>query len=177
MERELEAVKQLGSYTAKNSGKWKVESGKLCNVQFSTFNFQLIYTSIITAILSLFLTLTPAFAEDLPMSALVTPTNVDFKICTRNYIMPEEKLFYMAIASARANNFDVNEIQSKTGYILFTAAGKQYLASVLKVDNKNSMLKITPVNNNYFFAPGIVLNFFRYIDLNGATPIVDLPKG
>jgi len=136
-----------------------------------------LHISIITAIMALFLTLTPAFAEDLPMSALVTPTNVDFKICTRNYIMPEEKLFYMAIVSARANNFEVNEIQSKTGYILFTAAGKQYLASVLKVDNKNSMLKITPVNNNYFFAPGIVLNFFKYIDLNGATPIVELSKG
>ena len=133
-----------------------------------------LYTSIITAILTLFLTFPPCFAEDLPMSALVTPTNVDFKICTRNYIMPEEKLFYMAIASAGANNFEVNEIQSKTGYILFTAAGKQYLASVSKVDSKNSMLKITPVNNNYFFAPGIVLNFFRYIDLNGATPIVNL---
>lgn len=117
-----------------------------------------------------------AFADEMPMSVLVTPTTIDFKLCTRNYIMPEEKLFYMAIASARANNFEVNEIQSKTGYILFTAVGKQYLASVVKVDSKNTMLKITPVNNNYFFAPGIVLNFFRYIDLNGATPVVELPK-
>ena len=135
-----------------------------------------LHTSLLTVILALFLTFLPAFAEEMPMSTLVTPTNVEFKLCTRNYILPEEKLFYMAIASARANNFEVNEIQSKTGYILFTAAGKQYLASVINVDEKNSMLKITPVNNNYFFAPGIVLNFFRYIDLNGATPIVDLPK-
>jgi len=114
--------------------------------------------------------------EQQPFTSLVTPQNVDFKICTRTYIMPAEKLFYMAIASAKENKFTVDEIQSKTGYILFTAAGKQYLASVVKVDDKKTMLKITPTNNNYFFAPGIVLNFFRYIDLNGATPLATLQK-
>lgn len=114
----------------------------------------------------------PLKAED--NVSLVTPQNVEFKLCTRTYIITPEKLFYMAIASAKENRFTVDEIQSKTGYILFTAAGKQYLASVSKVDSTHSMIKITPVNNNYFFAPGIVLNFFRYIDLNGATPIVPL---
>jgi hypothetical protein len=110
------------------------------------------------------------------MTALITPQNVDFKNCTRTYIMPAEKLFYMAIASAKENKFTVDEIQSKTGYILFTAVGKQYLASVVKVDSTHTQLKITPTNNNYFFAPGIVSNFFRYIDLNGATPLVELGK-
>ena len=97
-------------------------------------------------------------AEDtLLLSNLITPQNVNFNICTRTYILPQDKLFYMAIASANANNFDVEEIQSKTGYILFTAVNKQYLASVVKVDEKHSMLKITPTNNNYFFPPGVVL--------------------
>ena len=82
----------------------------------------------------------------------------------------------MAIASANANNFTVEEIQSKTGYILFSAVGRQYLASVVKIDSKTSELKITPTNNNYFFPPGVVLNFFRYIDLYGSTPLVTLPK-
>lgn len=126
------------------------------------------------------LAVAPAFAEGTDVqantTALVTPQNVDFKICTRTYIMPAEKLFYMAIASAKENRFTVDEIQSKTGYILFTAVGKQYLASVMKVDSTHTILKITPTNNNYFFAPGIVLNFFRYIDLNGATPLAELPK-
>lgn len=118
----------------------------------------------------------PVFGEEVNPATLVTPQNVDYKICTRTYIMKPEKLFYMAIAAAKANKFTINEIQSKTGYILFTAAGKEYLASVMRIDSNNSQLKITPVNNNYFFAPGIVLNFFRYIDLNGATPLVTLKK-
>ena len=114
-------------------------------------------------------------AEDVNPT-LITPQIVDYKFCTRSYVMPADKLFYVAIASANANKFTVDEIQSKTGYILFTAAGKQYLASVMKIDSTHSQLKITPVNNNYFFAPGVVLNFFRYIDLNGATPFVELSK-
>lgn len=117
----------------------------------------------------------PVKAEENP-AYMITPQNVDFKLCTRTYIMSEEKMFYVAIAAIKANNFEVDEIQSKTGYILFTAGGKQYLASVVKTDSTHTQLKITPINNNYFFAPGIVLNVFRYIDLNGATPLVELPK-
>mgnify|MGYP006983569636 FL=1 len=117
------------------------------------------------------------FAENgMSLSTLVTPQNIDYNICTRNYILTPEKLFYMAIASINANRFTIDEIQSKTGYILFTAVNKQYLASVVKVDANKSMLRITPTSNNYFFAPGIVLNVFRYIDLNGATPVYSLSK-
>lgn len=114
--------------------------------------------------------------EEIPVNILVTPQQIDFRTCTRNYILPAEKLFYMAIASANANKFKIEEIQSKTGYILFTVANKQYLASIVKIDSTHSQLKITPTNDNYFFAPGIVSNFFRYIDLNGATPMVELQK-
>ena len=115
-------------------------------------------------ILILLLPLNVLAQEDI--NVLVTAQQVDFNICTKKYNIPEEKLFYLAIAAAKANNFEVNEIQSKTGYILFSAVGKQYLASVVKIDSKTTMLKITPVNNNYYFAPGIVLNFFKYIDIN-----------
>ncbi len=114
--------------------------------------------------------------ETLPISTLITPQNVEYKTCTRTYILPADKLFYMAIASVNANKFQIEEIQSKTGYILFTAVNKQYLASVVSVDLTHSMLKITPTNNNYFFPPGVVLNLFKYIDLYGSTPLVTLPE-
>ena len=100
--------------------------------------------------------------EQIPVTTLVTPQNVDFKLCTRTYVMPAEKLFYMAIASAKENKFAVDEIQSKTGYILFTAAGKQYLASVVRIDDTKTMLKITPTNmlvisfKDFFFSRLIV---------------------
>lgn len=130
----------------------------------------------ITFLCVLFLSQISVKADDLLLSTLVTPQNVNFNICTRTYKLSPEKLFYMALASANANRFTVEEMQSKTGYILFNAVNKDYLASVVKVDSNHSMLKITPTNNNYFFQPGVVLNFFRYIDLYGATPVVELPK-
>ena len=110
--------------------------------------------------------------EGMSLSTLITPQNINFNTCTRTYILPADKLFYMA----NANRFEIDEIQSKTGYILFTAVNKQYLASIVEVDSTHSMLKITPTNNNYFFPPGVVLNFFKYIDLYGATPVATLPK-
>jgi len=108
--------------------------------------------------------------------SLVTPQTVDFNICTKTFALSQEKLFYLSIASANANRFTIEEIQSKTGYILFSAANKQYLASVVKVDNAHSQLKITPTNNSYFFPPGVVLNFFKYIDLNTSAQMVNVPK-
>ena len=133
------------------------------------FLFTFLFVSVLAAV--------PSYAdESLPVSTLITPQNVEFTTCTRTYILPAEKLFYMAIASVNANKFQIEEIQSKTGYILFTAVNKQYLASIVSVDSTHSMLKITPTNNNYFFPPGVVLNFFKYIDLYGSTPLVTLPK-
>lgn len=108
--------------------------------------------------------------------SLVTPQTVDFSICTKTFALSEEKLFYLAIASANANRFTIEEIQSKTGYILFSAANKQYLASVVKVDSSHTQLRITPTNNSYFFPPGVVLNFFKYIDLNSSAQMVNVPK-
>ena len=117
----------------------------------------------------------PVFAEGEVVS-LVTPQSVEFSSCTKTFEMNQEKLFYLAIASANANKFAIEEIQSKTGYILFSVAGKQYLASVVKVNAKQSMLKITPTNNNYFFPPGVVSNFFKYIDLNNEVQMTTIPK-
>lgn len=120
-------------------------------------------------------TVLPIMADEDTVS-LITPQNIDFNICTKTFNLSEEKLFYLAIASANANKFNIEEIQSKTGYILFSAANKQYLASIVKVDSLHSMLRITPTNNSYFFPPGIVLNFFKYIDLNISSQMVSIPK-
>lgn len=108
------------------------------------------------------------------LSTLVTPQNVPFEHCTRIYPMTSEKLFYMTIASINANRFETVEMQSKMGYILFNAVNKEFLASIVNVDNGKSMLKITPTNNNYYFAPGIVSNIYKYIDMYGATPVTEV---
>ncbi|MCM1009305.1 MAG: hypothetical protein NC390_00315 [Fusobacterium sp.] len=97
---------------------------------------------------------------------LVTPQNIDFSKCVQTFNFPVEKLFYMSILSLNANRFEIEELQSKMGYILFKAAGKPFLMSVIKVDAEHSMLKITPADNVYHFPYGVVYNIYKYIELN-----------
>lgn len=102
------------------------------------------------------------------------PQPVDFGLCSKFFKLDSNKLFYLTLASVNANRFEIKEIQSKSGYILFTVAQRPFLASVIKVDSKTSMLKITPCNNIYFFPVGIVQNMFKYIELNVDTPVEKL---
>lgn len=104
----------------------------------------------------------------------VQPQPVDFTVCYKFFKIDSQKLFYLSLAGVNANRFRIDEIQSKNGYILFTVAQKQFLASVITLDSKNSMLKITPCNNTYFFPVGIVQNMFKYIELNLNTSIEKL---
>lgn len=117
------------------------------------------------------------YCESENLSTLVTPQNVSFEDCTKTFNMNSERLFYLTIAAVNANRFEIKEVQAKTGYVLFTAVGKDFLASVISIDKYRSMLKITPANNNYFFAPGIVLNMYKYIEVNAAEHLQNIPKG
>lgn len=114
------------------------------------------------------------FAEPVNLSTLVTVQNVSFENCTKVYNISAENLYYLTIAGINANRFHIEEMQSKSGYIIFNAVNKEFLASVVEIDSKTSMLKITPVNNVYYFQPGIVLNLFKYIDLNSALYPINL---
>ena len=110
-----------------------------------------------------------AYSADL--STLVSVQNVKYSDCTKVFNTDNISLFYYTIASINANRFTIDEIQSKSGYILFSAVNKQFLATVSNVNVKQAMLKITPVDNNYYFQMGIVSNIFKYIDININTKI------
>ncbi len=107
-----------------------------------------------------------AAAEQMNLSTLITAQNVHFENCYKVFNTDNVSLFYLTIAAINANRFTIDEIQSKSGYILFTAVNKQFLASISNVNTKQGMLRITPADNNYYFQPGIILNIFKYIELN-----------
>lgn len=117
----------------------------------------------------------PVFSEPqtASLSTLVTVQDVPVETCTKVFNIDAENLFYLTIAGINANRFKIEEMQTRSGYVLFNAVNKKFLASVIKLDAKTSMLKVTPVNNVYYFQPGIVLNLFKYIDINSsARPII-----
>ena len=114
----------------------------------------------------------PEFKTTLPLIVPASITSsvqsqpIDFGLCNKFFKLDGQKLFYLTLAGINANRFEINEIQSKSGYVLFSVAQRQFLASVIIIDSKNSMLKITPCNNIYYFPIGIVQNIFKYIELN-----------
>jgi len=116
----------------------------------------------------------------LTTSAVVTtspvqPQVVGFENCNKIFKTDSQKLFYLTLSAINANRFTIDEIQSKSGYVLFSVGQRQFLTTVIAINSQNSLLKITPCNNNYFFPIGIVQNMFKYIELNLNTPIEKLP--
>jgi hypothetical protein len=120
--------------------------------------------------------ITSVRAEELTMQQLTTPTNVPFSDCFKTYNLSADNLYYYALDSIAANRFEIKELQSKSGYIIFKAAGREFLAAVAYYGPNKSILKITPANNSYYFAPGIVLNIFKFIDMNLNEQIKEIPK-
>ena len=112
----------------------------------------------------------PAVQKPAP-NPLTVSQNIMFDNCTKIFGINQEKLFYLTLASISANRFNVEEIQSSHGYIIFSANRNKYLATISKIDKANAILKITPCNNVYNFPPGIITNTFKYIDLNLTQPI------
>lgn len=102
---------------------------------------------------------------------ITVPQNITFGNCTKMYAVNKEKLFYLTLAAVTANKFNVEEIQSNNGYVIFSAARNKYLATVAGIDANNSILKITPCNDIYFFPPGIIINMFKYVELNLNTEV------
>ncbi|MBO5384736.1 hypothetical protein J6A64_00330 [bacterium] len=107
-----------------------------------------------------------AQGEQMSLSTLITAQNVSYENCYRVFNTDHVTLLYLTIAGINANRFTVDEIQTKSGYVRFTAVNKQFLAMISNVNTNQAMLKITPVDNNYYFQPGIVLNIFKYIEIN-----------
>ena len=129
-------------------------------------------------VLASLLSMSIAFAETTGVVSQQTsappitqPQNVDFESCTKMFPVNKEKLFYLTLGAVTANKFSIDEIQTQNGYIIFSAVNNKYLATIAGIDADNSILKITPCNEIYFFPPGIFLGMFKYIELNLNTEI------
>lgn len=94
------------------------------------------------------------------------PVKVTLPQCIKTFNAGYEKLFFLTEAAIANNNFNVEELQSQGGYIVFSAGSYKFLATVISFGTNKAILKITPCNNNYTFPPLIIRNVFRYIEAN-----------
>lgn len=97
-----------------------------------------------------------------------TPTvaHTNFSQCIKTYPLSTESLLYMCLSALSINNYRIEEIQFKTGTVIFTANSKEYILITARKDIKNSFIKILPSDNNYNFPPITINRIYNYIDQN-----------
>ncbi len=106
--------------------------------------------------------------------AQTTAAYTNYRDCIRLYKLPFGKLFYLALSSVNANKYEILEMQSRNGYIIFEADGREFLLNVMKKDKSYTFLKLAPCDNNYYFSPTIPQKIFRYIDVSFNADVKEL---
>ena len=92
------------------------------------------------------------------------PQQAELSNCIKTFPIGYEKLYYLTLAGINEYDYVINEIQSKGGYISFTANKRKYLATVTYVSSQKAMLKITSYDGKYNFTTQIPNNLFKYIE-------------
>lgn len=93
-------------------------------------------------------------------------TKTELTNCVKTFPIGYEKLFYLALAGMNEYDYQIKEVQSKGGYIVFITNNQKFLASIVYVSSTKSMLKITSFNGDYNFASDIPQKLFKYIETN-----------
>lgn len=120
-------------------------------------------------ILALFLVVgfcSPIFANT-PVATTVPTQMATSTDCIRSFPIGYEKLYYLTLAGANQLNYQIKEMQTKGGFIVFADNNnKMFLASIIYVSSTKSMLKLAPCDNAYNFTISTPTNLFNYIEAN-----------
>ena len=119
----------------------------------------------ITALLLsiIFLSNNQVFADTSIPAPVVVKTTEGF---SKSYKTSCENLLYLLLSALSEHNYSIEEIQFKTGSVLFKAYSKEFIASVSSQDGYNSFIKIIPVDNNFNFSPILLEKLQNFIELN-----------
>lgn len=105
----------------------------------------------------------PVYSE--PSNPPAQTVQPELSNCIKTYPISYDKLYFLTLASLNEHNYQIKEIQTKGGYIVFETGYRKFLASVVYVSSSKSMLKITPYSGNYDFPYSVVQNVFKYVEL------------
>jgi len=103
-----------------------------------------------------------------------TTTYTNYRDCIKLFKLPFDKLYFLALSSVEANKYEIVEMQSRGGYIIFKAENKEFLITVLQKDKSYSFMKISPCDNNYYFSPNIPEKIFNQIALLFNTELKEI---
>ena len=85
-------------------------------------------------------------------AAIITPTFANDTLlgaCIKEYPLNHKELYLNALSAIGANKYEVLEMQSKGGLILFQAGRSEYIATVYFTKSGFSEIKILPASSNF----------------------------
>jgi len=85
--------------------------------------------------------------------------------CYKIYPKDADSLFMSALSALNSDSrFDISEIQSKNGYILFLYGSKYYLLTLTKRYQNQTEIKILPQNSDFSQGSNVAQMIFLLID-------------
>ena len=85
--------------------------------------------------------------------------------CYKIYPQDADNLFMASLNVLNSSNkFEIVEIQTKNGYILFSINSKYYLLTVTRRFKNQSEVKILPQNSDYSQGSTIAVSVFNLLD-------------
>ena len=93
------------------------------------------------------------------------------------YSKDADTLFMSALSAINSNHrFEITEIQSRNGYILFLYNSKYYLLTLTKRYQNQTEIKILPQNSDYSLGSDVAQSIFASIDIQLRTQPMEQVK-
>ena len=87
--------------------------------------------------------------------------------CYKTYPLAADKLYLLTFSALNSTGqYEVLEMQTKNGYILFKAANKSYIATISKETTSTSGIKILPSNSDFSGGTYVQKTIFDTIEAN-----------
>ena len=81
----------------------------------------------------------PVFADEVQTSSQVN--NPELLECVRTFSIPYDKLFYLTLTGVTENNFELKEMQTRSGYIIFETGYRKFWHPLSMFHPQNLCLK------------------------------------
>lgn len=92
--------------------------------------------------------------------------------CYKIYSKDADSLFMSALSAiSSSDKYEISEIQTKNGYILFLAGSKYYLLTLTKRYQNQTEIKILPQNSDFSQGSEVAKDLFLLIDNEIKTPM------
>ena len=85
---------------------------------------------------------------------------------SKNFGVSADNMYLTSLSVLNSLNYEIIEIQSKSGYILFRTGAKDYIMTVTALSPVTSNIKILPANSVYSTGTAVQKTIFEQLELN-----------